>query len=153
MDMERPDKRPEFGTQEFGRKKDWFLTYDDKQRVWQSLAAELGVQWQSMDREEKDRLVAKYTDTIIDEVVAMAGGIWEGLSLEEKRELFHARFIDKTVPAGEREAAMADTPKEEFPDMDIWLLKNRDMMFGMTPKERESAYKTAKAKWEKMRNT
>lgn len=147
------NERPEFGTQEFGQKKDWFLTYDDKQRVWESLARELGMQWQAMDRDEKDRMVTKYTDTIIDEVVAMAGGIWQGLPLEKKRELFHARFIDKTVPAGERDAAMAGEAPEEFPELGVWLLKNRDMLHGMTPKEAEKMYATAKGKWEKARNS
>ncbi len=146
----RPGKRPEFGTSEFGRQKDWFLSYDDKNRVWTSIAADMGTAWQKLSREEKEQAVANYTEQVIDEVIAMAGGIWGGLSLEQKRELFHARFIDKTVPAAQRQARFEGTEKkEEFLEMDNWFLKNRKLMEGMTLAERTALYKVAKAKWEK----
>mgnify|MGYP003576564254 CR=1 FL=1 len=144
-----PGKRPEFGTQEFGRKKDWFLTYEDRNRVWTAIADDMGDLWDRLSRPEKEAAVAKYTDRVIDEVIAMAGGIWGEISLEKKRELFHARFIDKTVaPSGREQALKGPEKKEEFPDMDNWFLKNRHMMVGMNLAERTALYKTGKSKWQ-----
>lgn len=130
---------------------DSFMVYPDRQKVWDLVAHDMGPQWVTMSQQDRQKMIKRYTANIIIEVKTMAGGMWEKLSPEQKRALFRARFIEKTVVPAKRQEALEGTKKEQeaFPDMDIWLLKNRDFMFGMTQTERTAAYNMARSKWEK----
>jgi len=140
-----------------------FLGFDEQQLVWDFASRELGADWHAMDRAAKDRYVERYVAGIIKEIMEMSGGIWATLSVEQKRELFRARFIDKTVKPAEREAAYEDVQRDlareglveddaQFPDMEEWLLKNRKLLpSGMMPDEAKQLYAAARKNWEKKR--
>lgn len=155
MDSEKPfdESRVPEGVEKFNKEQpdDDFLNFEERTRVWEMVADDLGSQWNTMDRDDREKVIERYTNNIIKEVKTMAGGIWEHLSPIQKRELFHARFIDANVVPAERQDAFKGKQKvqESFPDMDNWFLTNRNLMFGMMRTEREVAYRTARGKWEK----
>ncbi|HXV27262.1 MAG TPA: hypothetical protein VD862_04560 [Candidatus Paceibacterota bacterium] len=77
---------------------DEFVRYDERMKLWGWLSREFGAKWEMMSQQQREATVQKYIVTIIEELKAMAGGLWDQLSPENKRELFHARFIDRTAP-------------------------------------------------------
>lgn len=124
-----------------------FLNFDDRQKVWEYLSRERGDGWQKLEYAEKEKIAEQFADDLVKEVVEMAGGIWRGLSVEKKRELFHASLIDRTNPTAQRQDAMTGGPKPAgFPSKQDWLQQNEGLLKNMSVVEKDAYYAAAAAK-------
>ena len=79
-----------------------FLTYDDRQVIWDLIAGSVGERRKLLSASElelRKKQVNNFTRKAIDEVIDMEGGAWDDLNPRERREALMDWILNHTPPS------------------------------------------------------